>query len=271
MLKNVISSIGAAAHRLMTNWRASVILLVLYLAMLLAVYIFLVTGVATIGELLILGLSVVVAGLIFFVIQAIGVGYMADEAGAGRLVARSLKGFWKLVIITIPFVLLAWLLLYLIGKIPAGTAVAHEAMRSAATPGRGAAHPAPQPTDWRGIGLAALQFLLFGIALPLAAVNLWIAAGAQGLGHAARRAHRILFKSFAPGTLLIYVIGLLIFGVVPYLLVDLRPPVKGEWIEVGQLGVQLAVAGFLSLFGWILTLGALTQRQKSETATAGST
>jgi hypothetical protein len=270
MLKNVIGSIGAAAHRLVSNWRASLIFLVLYLAMLLAVYMFLVTGVATVGELVILGVTVAIAPVIFFVIQAMGIGYMADESGAGRLLAKSLKGFWKLVIITIPFILLAWLLVYLIGKIPAGTAVAHEAVRAAASPGRTAAHPAPQPIDWRGVGLAALQFLLLGIALPLAAINLWIAALRDGLGHAVRGAHRVLHRSFAPGAMLIYLVGLLIFGVVPYLLVELRPPLKGEWIEVGQLGFQLALAALLSLFGWVLTLGALTRRQRSEPVMASS-
>jgi hypothetical protein len=267
MFKNVIGSIGAAAHRLITNWRASLILLVLYVAMLFALYTFLVTGVATIGDLVILAVSMALGALIFFVIQAMGVGFMA-EGGAGRLVVQSLKNVWKVVIVTIPFVLLAWLLVYLIGKIPAGTAVAHEAVRAVPGPGRAAAHAAPQPTDWRAVGIAALQFVLFAIALPLAAANLWIAAAGQGLGHAAKRAHRILYRSFAPGTLLIYIVGFLIFGVIPYLLVVLRPPVKGEWIEVGQLGGQLALAALFSLFGWILTLGALTQR--SEAVTTGS-
>lgn len=272
MIKSVIGSIGAAAHRLLSNWRASLIFLLLYMAMLLGIYLFLTTGVATVGQLAILGVTVIFAPVIFFVIQAMAVSYMtgepgSDESDAARLVKRSLKGFWKIVLISIPFLLLAWLLVYLIDKIPAGAAVAHEAIRTGPSPVRGAPHPAPQPTDWRGIGLAALEFLIFGIALPLAAVNLWIATARDGLRQAARRAHRTLYKSFAPGTLLVYLIGLLIFGIVPYLLVDMRPPMKGALIEVGQLGIQLALAALLSLFGWVLTLGALTDRQKSEVAT----
>jgi len=244
----------------------------LYLVMLLAVYLFLSTMVATIGQLVINAITVLIAPVVFFVIQGMGVSYMAYEAGADqsravRLMMSSVKGFWRLVVISIPFVLLAWLLVYLIGKIPAGTvAVAHEAVRAAAGTGRTAARPAPQPIDWRGVVVFALQFLLFGIALPLAVVNLWIATARQGLGQAIKRAHRTLYKSFAPGTVLIYLIGLLLFGLIPYLLVRTQPPIKGALIEVGQLGVQLLVAALLILFGWILTLGALTQRQKLEQA-----
>src|SRR5260370_665582 len=114
MIKNVIGSIGAAAHRLLSNWRASLIFLLLYLAMLLAIYMFLTTGVATVGQLLILAITVAMASVIFFVIQAMAVSYMsgepgADESGAGRLVVRSLQGLWQLVVISLPFFLLAWL------------------------------------------------------------------------------------------------------------------------------------------------------------------
>jgi hypothetical protein len=273
MLKNVIGSIGAAARRLVSNWRASLIILILYLVMLLAVYLFFRTMVATVGQLVITGITALIAPLIFFVIQGMGVSYMVHEPGAGQpgalgLMVGALKGFWRLVVISIPFLLLAWLLVYLLGKIPLATeaapAVAHAAARAVTAPGHAAAHASPQPTDWRGVALTALQFLLFGIALPLAAVNLWIAAAREGLGRAVKRAHRTLYKSFAPGTMLIYLVGLLIFGVIPYLLVGMRPPIKGELIEVGQLGVQLALAALLVLFGWVLTLGALTRRQESE-------
>src|SRR5262249_24645433 len=270
MIKNVIGSIVVAARRLISNWRASVLMLGLYLVMLLAVYLFMSTMVATVGQLAINGITVLIAPVVFFVIQGMGVRYMAYEPGSDQsravpLMVSSLKGFWRLVVISIPFVLLAWLLVYLVGKIPAGTvAVAHEVARTATGPGRVAPRQAAQPIDWRGVGVTALQFLLFGIALALAAVNLWIATAREGLGPAIKRAHRTLYKSFAPGAVLIYLIGLLLFGLVPYLLVGMRPPIKGALIEVGQLGVQLLLAALLVLFGWLLTLGALTQRQKLE-------
>jgi hypothetical protein len=273
MLKSVIGPIGAAARRLANDWRASLVILFLYLVMLLAVYVFFSTMVATVGQLVITGVTALIAPLIFFVIQGMGVSYMvhepdAERHGAVRLMVGALKGFWRLVVISIPFLLLAWLLVYLLGKIPPATeaapAVAHAAARAATATGHTAAHPSPQPTDWRGVALTALQFLLFGIVLPLAAVNLWIATARDGLGRAIKRAHRTLYKSFAPGTMLIYLVGLLIFGVIPYLLVGMRPPIKGELIEVGQLGVQLALAALVVLFGWILTLGALTRRQESD-------
>jgi len=283
MVKNVIGSIGAAARRLVKNWQASVVILVLYLAMLLAVYLFLSTMVATIGQLVVTGITALAAPLIFFVIQGMGVSYMDYEQGESKsgalgLMASSLKGFWRLVLVSIPFLLLAWLLVYLIGKIAPSTAAAaaaphvaapaagHTAAKAAAATAHVAARPSPQPTDWRGVGMTALQFFLFGIALPLAAINLWIAVARDGLGHAIKQAHRTLYRSFAPGTMLIYLVGLLIFGLVPYLLVGMHPPIKGGLIEVGQLGVQLALAALLALFGWIVTLGALSQRQKPEAA-----
>src|SRR5262245_17502051 len=225
MIKNVVASVAAAARRLISNWRTSLLILGLYLVMLLAVYLFLSTMVATVGQLVINAITVLIVPVIFFVIQGMGVSYMAHEAGADQsravpLMVSSLKGFWRLVVISIPFVLLAWLLVYLVGKIPAGTvAVAHEVARTATGPGRVAPRQAAQPIDWRGVGVTALQFLLFGIALPLAAVNLWIATAREGLGPAIKRAHRTLYKNFAPGAVLIYLIGRLLFALLTSLLV----------------------------------------------------
>src|SRR5262249_46070943 len=149
--------------------------------------------VATVGQLAINAITVLIAPVVFFVIQGMGVSYMAYEPGsdqsrAVRLMLSSLKGFWRLVVISIPFVLVAWLLVFLLGKIPAGTvAAAHEAVRTTTAAGRAAPRPAPQAIDWRGVAVAALQFVLFGIALPLAVVNLWIATAREGLSQAIRR------------------------------------------------------------------------------------
>src|SRR5262249_39015046 len=202
MIKNVVGADKETGRRLLSNWRASLIILLLYVALLLVIYVFLSTMVATVGQVIINGLTVLIAPVIFFVIQAMGVSYMAHEAGAsessaGRQLKRALNGFWKLVVVSIPIVLLGWLLAYLIGQIPAGTAAAaHEAVRTASAPVRTAAHRAPQPIDWRGVAVAALQFLIYGIALPLAAANLWIATARDGLGPAIKRAHRTLYRSF---------------------------------------------------------------------------
>jgi hypothetical protein len=92
----------------------------------------------------------------------------------------------------------------------------------------------------------------------MAMVHLWIASARDGLGLAIKRARRALANAFRPGSVVIYVAGMLVFGVIPYLLISPTTHSKNPWVEVGLLASRLAAAGLLSLFGLIITLGALT-------------
>jgi hypothetical protein len=52
--------------------------------------------------------------------------------------------------------------------------------------------------------------------------------------------------------------GFLIFGVAPYLLLFRVTPTKHAWLEISLLVVRLAVVFALTLFGWVITVRALS-------------
>jgi hypothetical protein len=261
MLKDVIGSISKAAGRLLKNWRALLIFLALYLALLAAMYCFVVaTGVGTLFQVFLSLALPIIAPIIFFVLQTMAVSYLNVENGPKALLRRSLKDFWKVIVVTVPFVLLAWLIIYLLGKIPL------EAAPAAVTP-RAGARASSTPTQWPSVLVGAFEFILLFIALPLAAVHLWIAAVTDGMSRMLKGAGRTMIRAFSPGSVLIYLIGLLVFGALPYLLIQNRTPWGGAWVEMSLLGMRLVVAALLVLAGWIITLGALSDNNARGSST----
>ena len=92
------------------------------------------------------------------------------------------------------------------------------------------------------------------IVYPFAAIQLWIATTREGLGAALKGIGRAVARAFAPRSVLIYAVGLLIFGVTPYFLIFTRMPVSNWWVEVGLLAARLALALIFVLFGWVMQL-----------------
>lgn len=269
MLKNVMNSIMTAARHLLRSWRAIAAFLGLYLALLLALYFFVTTREASLWQILLTLLLAIAAPTLFFVLQAMGVSYMQDGTGIGSLLRRSLRECWKLILISVPLVLLAWLIVYLLGKLEINMLGGiRDAARTAAVVPRSAVRTSQTAGRWLEITFTALRFLLFGIALPLAAIHLWIATAREGLGAALRGAGRALVRAFAPRAVLTYAVGLLIFGVIPYFLIFTHTSVGNWWIEVGLLSTRLALAFVFIVFGWVITLSALTE---STTGSAGNT
>src|SRR4030081_441371 len=114
------------------------------------------------------------------------------------------------------------------------------------------------PVDWKAAMLSSVRYLIFGIVLPLTAIHLWLATVREGLWAAIRKLNRHLSRAFAPQSVLIYMAGFLIFGVAPYLLLFKATPTKHAWLEVSLLVVRLAVVFTLTLFGWVITVRALS-------------
>jgi hypothetical protein len=110
------------------------------------------------------------------------------------------------------------------------------------------------------VAISTVQYLLFCLILPLAAIHLWIAAARDGLVQSFKRSPRILARAFAPRSVVIYVIGFIFFAVLPYFLVVTRTPVTNAWLDAGLLVGRLALAALFSLTGWVVTVGALAQR-----------
>ncbi len=168
-------------------------------------------------------------------------------------------------LISVPFILLAWLIIYLLGKIHVDAVTAP---RPAPVVPRSGGSNAPHPIQWEALALSTLQFLLIYIALPISAFHLWISTARDGLGRALKRVGHALASAFGPGSVAIYVVGLLVFGVTPYLLVSMTTHSKNAWVEFGLLVFRLAVAALLSLFGLVITLGALTVRAQQRAASS---
>ena len=80
----------------------------------------------------------------------------------------------------------------------------------------------------------------------------------EGLGGAIRRIGTHLARAFAPQSVLIYIVGFVVFGVLPYLLLFKPTPTSKVWLEISLLVVRLGVVFALTLFGWVITVWALS-------------
>lgn len=244
MLKDVFSSIGAAARKLFTNFGAVLIAFLCYAALWLAGYLFVaVIGQATrlqvILSLVVLPLAAVV---FFFLLQVIGLSYVRIGVGAGYLLKRALMDFWKLLIVSLPLIALAAGLWWLFGYLDKKFVTDVE-----------------KPKRWIELSLLAGRWLLLYLALPLLAIHCWMAAIREGLGGAFRSFGRSIAAAFSPRSVLIYVLVLLICGVLAWLTAFTETHVKSNWGELWLAGGRFAFALLLIFVGWLLTLGAMAE------------
>ena len=258
MLKRILQALASASRELFRRWGAVLILLMLYLAMLGAIYLFFVTREATIGQLILSLLLALAVPILFLVIQTMAARYSAGEGRALALLGGSLRDFWKLLVISLPLIIIAVLAVYLFGKFgtTAPAATVREAVRALPAPPR-AAPTKPQPVHWQSVALTTLQYLLFLLMFPLAAIHLWIATARDGLKQAFKGFARILARAFAPQAVVTYAIGFVLFAVVPYFLIVTKTSAASAWLDITLLALRLVLAVLLSLIGWVVTIAAL--------------
>lgn len=259
MIKRIFHAITSALRELFRRWGALIILFVLYLALLGAIYQFFVTREATVGQLFLSLLLALAAPVLFLILQTMAARYNQGSQRAWALLGGSLRDFWKLLVIIAPLILIAVLAVYLFGKIettaPAATAI-REAVRAAPAPPRPVT-PKPQPVSWQSVAVTTIEYLLFCLVLPLAAIHLWIGTARDGLKQTLKRFPRTLARAFAPQSVVIYAIGFAFFAVVPYFLIVTKTPVSSAWLDAGLLVARLLLAALFSLIGWVVTVGAL--------------
>lgn len=260
MLTETFHSIVTAARKVFTNWRALLLLAIVYALLLAALYFFLAVREASIAQVILTFALAIAAPILFFVLQSM-IASQADEVTVGLLLRRALTSFWKLILISLPLIALGVLIAYLLAKAqnhfgagvnPADAEVSHPVSTIA-----NAARPA-RPIDWKVALLSTVRYLAFGLVLPLAAIHLWLATAHEGLGSAIRKVATHLSRAFAPQSVLIYIAGFLIFGVAPYFLLFRATPTKHAWLEVSLLVARLAIVFALTLFGWVTTVKALS-------------
>jgi hypothetical protein len=261
MLTETFHSIVAAARKVLTNWRAMLLLAIVYASLLAALYFFVAIREASIGQVVLTFALAILVPVLFFVLQSMVAG-QTNEATAGSLLRRSLTSFWKLILITLPLIALAVLIAYLLGKaqnrfgVSVNDVAATSSQRLAETANR---RPAARPIDWKVALFSTIRYLCFGLVLPLAAIHLWLATVRDGLGGAIRRIATLLARAFAPQSVLIYIAGFLIFAVAPYFLLFRATQTKHAWLELSLLVGRLVVVFALTLFGWTITVRALAQ------------
>jgi hypothetical protein len=258
MIKEALAALGHSARDLFRNWRGLLLLAAVYAGLLACLYLFFATGVATAWQLAYgTALAGVAAPLLWLLLEAGAANAALPGATARTVARRAPRDLPKVLLLAIPLVALGVLLVYLLGKLPGWLPKVEEAPHVFA--GGPSAGPRPAPLHWQEALVTSLWLLLLGVALPLAAAHLWLAAARDGLGATLKAFHRVVGRAFAPRSVLVYALGLFVFGLTPYFVIYTRTSVSNGWAELFVFGLRLALAFVLTLAGWVITLGALAR------------
>ncbi|HEV2799084.1 MAG TPA: hypothetical protein VGW12_01230 [Pyrinomonadaceae bacterium] len=280
MTKNVLANIFSAARDLVRTPRALLVLVALYLALIASVFYFITTREATMWQLFVTGTTFVLAPLLFFVVQAAGASYAVGERSARGLLRRTARSFLKVLLVSVPVILLAVLSVYLLNKLEQRVQLSPEERareqfsRMADTEEGGAesataseeSRPKP-PVRWKYLFVSALRLFLLGVFLPLVAIHLWLAAVRDGLGRAYARFHRHFARAFSARSVFTYGVGMIFFALLPYFLITKRTPFDSNTLELLVFGARIVLAFTLMLFGWVMTMTALARQDDATGAT----
>lgn len=256
MIKDSLGALGASARDLFRNWRGLLLLAGLYAALLACVYVFFATGVNT-RDLVISVVTAAAAAVLFFLLQAAAANAALPGATGATVARRAPRDLPKVLLLAVPVAALAILFGYLLVRLQGWLPAVAEAPQSSLAGAAGGARPVP--LRWQEALSSSLWLLLFGLALPLAAAHLWLSAARRGLGATLKGLHRVLGGAFAPRSVLVYSVGLFVFGLMPYFVLYTRTPVSNAGAELALFGLRLAFAFALTLVGWAVTLGALAR------------
>ncbi|MEP7343573.1 MAG: hypothetical protein ABI977_37985 [Acidobacteriota bacterium] len=244
MIKDVFASIGAAARKLLTNFGAVLIALLFYVALWLTGYAFFSTGLATQWQVALnIAILPFLALILFFVLQAMGLSYVRIGVGAGYLLKRALKDFWKLLVVSLPLILLAWVLVKLFGYLDT----------------KFLASTTKQASRWPAMAATVGRWLLLYGLLPLWAIQLWMTTMREGLAAAFKGIGRCLLRALSPRSVLIYVIVLAVLGALAYFIAFTKTPIQSDWAELWVVGMRFVLALLLPFIAWMLTLGAMAE------------
>ena len=240
------------------NPRALSIFAALYALLLASLYGFIATREATVWQVTATLLLLVLVPLEFFVLQSAILNHAREPKFRW---AQILRDAIKLAIVTVPVLLLAWALWALLNKWQLRFPAPHPPISFPATA------PRVQPIYWPSLIFATVRCLLFGVALPLAAIHLWIEVAGRkvrdavgGGGQAVlKRIGNVLARAFASESVFTYALGLIFFVAVPYVLLFIPFKVKGNKTDFAVFIARLVLAFLFMLIGWIVTLIALTR------------
>ena len=235
------SAVWSAVRMLFKSWTTLPLMLALYAALLLALYLFISTREATIPQLVLTFILMFAAPLLFFLLQAASVNYATEPSG---LLRKALRDCLKFLAVSLPVIGLTLLAVYGVGKLQGRMAVDPDTLQPSS--------PNTMAT------LMVLRYLLIGVVAPLVTIQLWIATSTRGLREMLRSLRHTLARAFAPQAVLVFAFGFLIFAVAPYFLLAQTIPIQRTWLEVSLFGARVIVSALLVLIGWVVTLGALS-------------
>jgi hypothetical protein len=242
-----------SVRTLVTSPRAFATLAILYALLLATLYGFISTREATLWQVTITYVFLVLIPLEFFVFQAAILQHVrAQKFHWGQIIRDAIK----IAVVTIPIILLGFSIQYLLNKWQARH-LAPEPL--AMLPG--AKTPPVQPLHWPTVLFATARLLLLGVVLPLAAIHLWIEATDRDVGSRTflHRVGNAFARAFAFDSVLTYGLGLIIFFLIPYAVLYPRIPVKGNKTDFAVFITQVLIAFLFMLIGWIVTLSTLAK------------
>jgi len=252
---------------LLTSPRALAILAVLYAALLATLYGFISIREATVWQVVLTMLFLALIPIEFFVLQAA----ILQQARAEKFEWKQIGiDAIKLAVVSIPFILLGWLLYYLLNKWQLRFPAPEPLLTTFPDP---KAAPVTRPVHWPTVLFATLRLVLLGIALPLATIHLWIEVAGRdlrssfGSGAGLKRIGNALARGLSFDSVLTYALGLIIFVLLPYavLFVPIQP--KGNKTDFTVFVLRMVLVFVFTLIGWVVTLSALA-RSNNEAAAA---
>lgn len=242
----------------LTNPGALAIFALIYALLVAAFFQFIWTREATFSQVFLTYFLMVLIPALFFILQAAIIDRVRDQRFNWRVILIDAVKFF---VATIPILLIGWLIYYLLNKWQLRYPPPALTLPSAPGP------PKPAPMHWPSLIFATMRFVLLGVALPLAAIHLWIAlAGAEirtlFAGGAAPFFNRIggaLARAFSADSVLIYAFGLILFFGVPYFFLFVPLTVKGNKTDFTVFTLRLLLTFVFSFIGWVVTISALAR------------
>jgi hypothetical protein len=241
MIKDVIESILTAARKIVSNWGALLISFLLYAALLSVLYLSITTREATLLQLLLTFSLPLLALILFFTLQVLGLSYIRIGVGPVYLLKRAVKDCWKLLLVSLPLILLAWLVIYISGEVEGKLLYQTSSGR------------------WKLTAITWARIFLLYFVIPLIAIQVWISTVQEGMGAAIYSIGRSVVRAFSPRSMLIYLVVVALFGTIAYFLFFTKTRIESDWGELWLFGIRLAIAMISLFLGWLLTLGSLAE------------
>jgi hypothetical protein len=267
MVTTSLRTFFEAIKSLLRNSRALAIFAGLYAVLLATLYGFVATREATVWQVVVTLLFLVLIPAEFFILQSAIVTHARDSKFQW---VRILSNSVKLAVVAIPIILLGYGLFILLNKWKAHYPQPAPTLSFPIPPGPAKAGSLHWPT----LLFATLQGLLFGVALPLATIHLWIEVAshdlrvlvAGGAKPVVKRIGNVFARAFASESVLTYALGLIVFAAIPYAVLFVRIPLKGTKADFAVFIAQLVLAFVFTLVGWIATAGALARTNEQATS-----